>query len=110
VKLICTCVLEHSLECYADKKSTTVQVLKELFEDHIIFKTCLPKDVQGLVRADYGIEVPYHTCWKAIRAMDEAKQRVDDASIQYIEAFFQSIVEANPGTFNGIERREDNTF
>jgi hypothetical protein len=77
-------------------------VLKELFEDHhTIFKTFIPKDLQGLVRADYGIEVPYHTCWKAIRAIDEAKQHVNDASFQYNEAFFQSIVEANPGTVTG---------
>jgi hypothetical protein len=111
VKLSCASVLEHSLECYADKKSTTLQVLKELFEDHhTIFKTFKPKDLQGLVRADYGIKVPYHTCWKAIRAIDEAKQHVNDAPFQYIEAFFQSIVEANPGTVTGIERREDNTF
>lgn len=111
VKLSRTSVLEHSLECYADKKSSTVKVLKELFEDHhTIFKTFLPKDLQGLVRADYGVEVPYHTCWKAIRAIDEAKQHVNDASFQYIESFFQSIVEANPGTVTGIERREDNTF
>jgi hypothetical protein len=83
------------IECYADKKSTTVQVLKELFEDHhTIFKTFLPKDLQGLVRADYGIEVPYHTCWRAIRAIDEAKQHVNDASFQYIEAFFSPLLKA----------------
>src|SRR5215467_745154 len=89
--------LDHSPFCLEKVRPSAVAIQQAALLFVGNFQNVSPRDIQNLVCSDYGVELPYHTTWKALARIRGEQNRADDRSFQLIGGFLQMFRQLNPG-------------
>jgi hypothetical protein len=99
----------HSPFCMnATMKSYKVKAVNEFSRPHqeslTVFK---PKDVQNLIRGEFGANLPYCTAWRSLHDLNAQAEMLNDGSFEKIEDYLRKLATVNEGTHYVLERRDN---
>ena len=105
-------VFEHSDSCPTISQcNISTDVIRDLITNlYRINPNLTPDNIKRWALSEYGIELSYSKCWRALQSIKAGELQLSCDSYKKLESFFICLEEENPGTSTNMEIEADGTF